>query len=106
MELSQQELKEYFENGYGIFSGTKVAWAKLRFTPQRARWVSTEQWHSEQKSGFDKEGYYCLEVPYSDDRELLMDILKHGTEVEVIAPVALRGSVRKLLESALAQYKS
>jgi len=106
IELSQNEFKEYFENGYGIFSGTKVAWAKLRFTPEQVRWVSTEQWHSEQKSGFDKDGYYCLEVPYSDDRELLMDILKHGTEVEVIAPVALRGSVRKLLESALAQYKS
>jgi predicted DNA-binding transcriptional regulator YafY len=106
IELSQHELKEYFEKGYGIFSGTKVAWAKLRFTPERARWVSTEQWHPEQKSRFDKEGYYSLEVPYSDDRELLMDILKHGTEVEVIAPKALRGSVRKLLESALAKYKT
>ncbi|MDO8369812.1 MAG: transcriptional regulator, partial [Candidatus Nitrotoga sp.] len=60
IELSQHELKEYFEKGYGIFSGTKVAWAKLRFTPERARWVSTEQWHPEQKCRFDKEGYYCL----------------------------------------------
>ncbi|BBJ22993.1 helix-turn-helix transcriptional regulator [Candidatus Nitrotoga sp. AM1P] len=105
IELPQPELQDYFKKGYGIFSGTKVAWAKLRFTPERARWVATEQWHPEQKSRFDKEGYYCLEVPYSDDRELLMDILKHGTEVEVITPKALRGSVSKLLESALAQYK-
>ncbi|MEO6422962.1 MAG: YafY family protein [Candidatus Nitrotoga sp.] len=106
IELSQHEFKEYFEKGYGIFSGTNVAWAKLRFTPQRARWVSTEQWHPEQRPCFDKDGYYCLEVPYSDDRELLMDILKHGTEVEVIAPVELRNNVRKLLESTLAQYKT
>jgi len=106
IELSQHELKEYFEKGYGIFSGTKVAWAKLRFTPERARWVSTEQWHPKQRSGFDKDGYYCLEVPYADDRELLMDILKHGTEVEVIAPMTLRGCVQKILESTLAQYKT
>lgn len=106
IELPQLELQEYFKKGYGIFSGTKVAWAKLRFTPERARWVSTEQWHPEQKSRFDKKGYYYLEVPYSDDRELLMDILKHGTEVEVVAPKALRNSVSKLLESALAQYKT
>ena len=105
LELSQNELKEYFKKGYGIFSGTKVIWAKLRFTPERARWVSTEQWHPQQRSCFDKDGYYCLEIPYSDDRELLMDILKHGTEIEVIAPVALRDSVQKLLESTLAQYK-
>ncbi|CAH1904938.1 putative DNA-binding transcriptional regulator YafY [Candidatus Nitrotoga sp. HW29] len=106
IELPQPELQKYFKKGYGIFSGTKVAWAKLRFTPERARWVSTEQWHPEQKSRFDKKGYYCLEVPYSDDRELLMDILKHGTEVEVMAPKALRNGVSKLLESALAQYKT
>ncbi|CAH1205842.1 putative DNA-binding transcriptional regulator YafY, contains an HTH and WYL domain [Candidatus Nitrotoga sp. BS] len=106
IELSQQEFKEYFEKGYGIFSGTKVAWAKLRFTPLRARWVATEQWHPEQRSCFDKDGYYCLEVPYSDDRELLMDILKHGTEVEVVAPVEMRNNVRKLLESTLVQYKT
>lgn len=106
IELSQHELKKYFNKGYGIFSGTKVAWAKLRFTPERARWVSTEQWHPEQKSRFDKDGYYCLKVPYSDDRELLMDILKHGTEVEVIAPVTLRANIQKLLESTLAQYKT
>ena len=105
-ELPQHKLKKYFEKGYGIFSGSKVAWAKLKFTPERARWVSTEQWHPEQKSRFDKAGYFYLEVPYSDDRELLMDILKHGTEVEVISPKALRNSVQQLLESALAQYKT
>lgn len=105
IELPQPELQEYFKKSYGIFSGTKIAWAKLRFTPERARWIYTEQWHLEQKSRFDKNGYYCLGIPYSDDRELLMDILKHGTEVEVMAPKALRGSIRKLLESALAKYK-
>ncbi len=106
LEISQNELKEYFESGYGIFSGTNVAWAKLRFTQERARWVSSEQWHPDQRSSYDHDGSYLLEVPYSDDRELLMDILKHGTDVEVIAPQALRNRVKKILESALAQYKT
>lgn len=106
IEVSQQKLKEYFEKGYGIFSGAKITWAKLRFTPERARWISTEQWHPEQRAVFDAAGNYCLEVPYSDDREILMDILKHGTEVEVLAPKALRTRARKSLESALAQYQT
>jgi predicted DNA-binding transcriptional regulator YafY len=104
VEMSQKKLKEYFEKGYGIFSGEKVTWAKLRFTPERARWVSAEQWHPEQRSGFDADGFYWLEVPYSDDRELLMDILKHGTEVKVLSPEALKTRVRKALASTLAQY--
>ena len=38
-----------------------------------------------------------LEVPYSDDRELLRDILKHGPDVEVLGPEALRARVREAL---------
>ena len=98
--------EEYFEKGYGIFSGAKITWAKLMFTPERARWVSTEQWHPEQRAAFDADGNYCLEVPYSDDLEILMDILKHGPGVEVLAPRALRTRVRKSLESALVQYQT
>lgn len=106
VEVSQAELKKYFEKGYGIFSGSKVTWAKLRFTPERARWVSTEQWHPEQRSSVDADGNYLLEVPYSDDRELLMDILKHGPDVQVLAPVSLKNRVRKSLQATLERYKT
>jgi predicted DNA-binding transcriptional regulator YafY len=34
-----------------------------------------------------------LEVPYSDDRELVRDILRQGSEVEVRAPPSLRTKV-------------
>jgi predicted DNA-binding transcriptional regulator YafY len=103
-EVSQKKLKEYFAKGYGIFSGENVTWAKLRFTPERARWVSTEEWHPDQRTSYDAEGNYLLEVPYSDDRELIMDILKHGADVEVLAPKALRNRVIQSLESTLVRY--
>lgn len=44
-----------------------------------------------------------LEVPYADDRELLMDILRHGDEVEIMGPVALR-KPREILNSAAGKY--
>jgi WYL domain len=44
--------------------------------------------------------------PYRDSRELIMDILRHGANVEVIAPETLRADVRRALEAALAQYKT
>jgi predicted DNA-binding transcriptional regulator YafY len=105
IDIPQNQLKEHFEKGYGIFSGEKVSWAKLMFTPERARWISMEQWHPEQRSGFNADGFYWLEVPYSDDRELLMDILKHGTEVKVLSPEALKSRIRNALEITLAQYQ-
>lgn len=103
-EVSQAKLKAMLESGYGIFSGKKVTWAKLRFTPERSRWVSSERWHPQQKGQFEQNGDYLLEVPYNDDRELLMDILRHGTEVEVIEPAQLRERVRLALQAALARY--
>ena len=44
-------------------------------------------------------------MPYFDDHELLMDILKYGAEVEVIAPEALRAAVDKAHETAASQYR-
>jgi len=86
--------------GYGIFGGSKVQWAKLRFTQERARWVAHEQWHPRQKGTQEADGSYVLEIPYADDRELLMDILKYGPDVEVVGPPNLRGRVKDLLRQA------
>jgi len=92
-DVDINELDKQLDSGYGIFSGANTKNALLKFTPHRARWVSREQWHAEQKAYFDGEGFYFLEIPYSHSAELLMDILKYGADVEVIKPMALRDQV-------------
>ena len=103
-EVAKSALKAHFEQGYGIFGGGKIQTAKLQFTAERARWVSNESWHPDQKSYFEKDGSYVLEVPYSDERELLMEILKHGDQVKVIAPAALKKQVIDTLKKAVQSY--
>jgi predicted DNA-binding transcriptional regulator YafY len=51
-----------------------------------------------------EDGSYELHIPYSDPRELVMDILKHGAEVEVIKPESLRQLLREQLRGALGRY--
>jgi predicted DNA-binding transcriptional regulator YafY len=102
--IPERDLDEVLASGYGIFSGRKTTWAKLRFTPERARWVASEEWHPQQKSRFEADGSYLLEVPFSDDRELVMDILRHGSHVAVLEPAGLRTAVRDQLAAALAHY--
>ena len=80
-------------SGYGIFGGPRVQWAKLRFAPARAPWVAHERWHAEQRGRLDDDGHYLLEVPFADPRELLMDVLRYGADVEVLAPPALARAV-------------
>lgn len=104
-ELPEETLDETLGAGYGIFSGRKVKWAKLRFTPERARWVCSEQWHPKQVGSYEADGSYVLEIPYSDYRELAMDVLKFGADVEVLAPQDLKTKVISELRQALERYE-
>lgn len=89
-DIPEKKLNEVLGSGYGIFSGKDVQWATLLFTPERARWVASERWHNQQKGKFLPDGSYELRIPYADDRELMMDILRHGAEVSVVEPQALK----------------
>lgn len=102
--VPEASLKRELASAYGIFAGVPVATAVLRFSAYRARWVADEIWHPEQRSRWLEDGRYELSIPYSRDTELVMDILKHGAEVEVIAPVDLREAVKKQLDRAGSQY--
>ena len=103
-DVSEKTLHRELAGGYGIFSGKADKRAKLRFSPRQARWVASENWHPKQSGQFEKGGYYLLEFPYSNDTELVMDILKYGSGVEVISPSTLRNAVKRQLKAAVSQY--
>ena len=93
-EVPEAELDAALASGYGIFSGKSVQWATLRFTPERARYVSLEEWHPKQRARWDKDGSYVLDVPYSSEKELAMDILRLAPDVEVVKPASLRTEIQ------------
>ncbi|MFQ5633718.1 MAG: helix-turn-helix transcriptional regulator [Gammaproteobacteria bacterium] len=104
-EITEHTLDETLGAGFGIFSGKNTQNAVLRFSPVRARWVARETWHSEQDGHFELDGAYLLTVPYSDPRELMMDIMKYGADVEVLAPASLRDMVGRELASSSELYR-
>ena len=101
IDIADGELDEALGSGYGIFAGRDVRWAGLRFTPERSRWVAAETWHPKQRGRFDAEGRWLLELPYADPRELVMDILRHVPEVEVLWPEELAADVRAKLVAGI-----
>lgn len=104
-EVDETTMAEHFQGGYGIFAGKAVHTAKLKFTAQRAQWVSQEVWHENQRSTWLDDGSYVLEVPYSNDQELLMDLLRHGNQVEVLGPPELRNAIHEILCGAAKKYQ-
>jgi predicted DNA-binding transcriptional regulator YafY len=101
VEIDDAELDVTLGAGYGIFAGREVQWATLRFSAERARWVAAERWHTRQHGRWDAEGRWVLSVPFADPRELVMDILRHVPEVEVIGPQELHDEVLRRLRTAL-----
>lgn len=101
-DVPLKQVEAEMDGGYGIYAGGKAQWAALVFEPAAAKWVSQEQWHSAQRSMWRADGRYELEVPFTDETELAMDILRHAGHVEVIRPASLAARVRQRLEAGLA----
>lgn len=103
-EVSDAKLDALFGPSYGIFSGGRIRWARLRFSTERARWVASEQWHPQQEGKPQADGSYLLRLPYVDHRELIMDVLKHGTHCEVLGPPSLRQAVAAEVGKMMGKY--
>jgi len=104
-KVGKKVLQEFYRTSYGIFAGKPKNKVVLKFSPQISKWVASEEWHPEQKSSFDKNGFYILEFPYSDERELTLDILRYGDDVEVKSPPSLRDKIKEKLKKAYQQYQ-
>jgi predicted DNA-binding transcriptional regulator YafY len=105
-DVDEAQLNAMLGAGYGIFSGDDVTWATLLFTPERARWVATERWHPKQQGQTLDDGSYQLQIPYSDDRELIMDILKYGSDCQVMAPEQLKQRVADEFRRGMQRYQA
>ena len=103
-EVADEILDRHFASGYGIFAGGDTQDAVLLFAGERARWVSREVWHPKQDGKLQLDGTYLLRFPYAEEPELVMDILKYGAEVQVLAPESLRAAVASKLRAAAALY--
>jgi predicted DNA-binding transcriptional regulator YafY len=104
-EVGDESLDRHFASGYGIFAGADTQEAVLLFNATRARWVSREAWHPKQDGKLQLDGTYLLKFPYAREPELVMDILKYGADVQVLAPESLRSAVAQQHAEAARLYQ-
>jgi predicted DNA-binding transcriptional regulator YafY len=104
-DIDLAALRKQLDGGYGIFGGVPKDWAELTFSAIRAGWVRHEVWHPQQHGILNSDGSYTLRLPYSDERELIGDILRHGPDVTVTAPFSLRRQVQEQIERMRGLYR-
>jgi predicted DNA-binding transcriptional regulator YafY len=103
-ELSAALLARELDSSYGIFPGAGDHTAVLKFNALAARWAAEEEWHPDARRALQPDGSALLKVPYHNDTELVMEVLRHGANCEVLSPPALRAAVAKAAAAAAAQY--
>ena len=103
-ELPMPEVDKALDQGYGIFGGAQLRWATLHFSAEAAQWVAQEEWHPQQQLKPQADGSLRMRIPYSDSTELVMDVLRHGPNVQVLSPPELVDEVRDQLQATLASY--
>lgn len=104
-DLPNEDLNNHLASSYGIFAGEPKNWATIIFSAKAARWVADEHWHSRQQGRFLADGRYELKLPYSNGRELLMDVLHYGADAVITEPLSLREQACTLLELARSNYQ-
>ena len=102
--VARTKLNEAIGKDFGIYGGQHRQWAKLHFSASQAPWVQSENWHVEQRGYLQEDGSYRLDVPYGNPKEIIMEIMKFGADVEVISPPALRQQVAERLQLAANKY--
>lgn len=104
-DVAMKQVEAEMDAGYGIYAGGTRQWAVLRFSPQAAPWISREEWHPEQEGRWLNDGSYEMKLPYVDETELVMDVLRQGEQAKVLAPPALVQAVRRRLQAGAQQYE-
>jgi len=89
------DIQKHMQSAFGIFKGKPKDIVTLRFSPWKACWIKGQVWHKNQKEKLLKDGSLELTFPVSSFAEIMMVVLSHGSDVEVVKPKALRTLIRE-----------
>jgi len=102
--IDNAALNAHFNDTYGIFGGKATHTATLRFDAYVAQEAAQKNWHPSQTQTWQGDTL-TVTLPYSDDRELIREILKYGEHIHVINPPNLRDKIRNRIVKMLEQYQ-
>jgi predicted DNA-binding transcriptional regulator YafY len=104
--FTSEQVRKYIRKTFGIFQGKQKESVCLCFSKDVSSWIAEQIWHPAQKISVKKDGRLCLTIPVADFREIKREILKYGSQVEVLSPKALRMEIIREIEKIKKIYSS
>lgn len=98
------ENRNYTEQSFGIFQGEPRYQAEILFCSTAAELVGNQRWHKDQQVTRVEEGL-LMQLPVSDDREIVMKILQYGSMARVVSPPELKNRVEEEIAAMAEAYR-
>ena len=100
------DVDELFATSFGIYlPGGKGQTITFRCSEREAKFLRDLPIHSSQEEVRKDGDSVIFSIFVCPDKNLIMEICKHGSRIEILSPAEVRDAVREELAKALAQYK-
>ena len=98
-------VEKEFRNAFGVLRDEPAEKVILEFTKQQGNYIKTFPLHESQRIVEETEDEVILEVCIHTTNDFIMELLKYGSEVEVLEPQSLIGIMKGKLEQMKRLYK-
>lgn len=100
------DVDELFATSFGIYlPGGKGQTITFRCSEREAKFLRDLPIHRSQEEVRKDGDNVIFSIFVCPDKNLIMEICKHGSRIEILSPAEVRDAVREELAKALAQYK-
>ena len=100
------DVDELFATSFGIYlPGGKGQTITFRCSEREAKFLRDLPLHSSQEEVRKEGDSVIFSIFVCPDKNLIMEICKHGSRIEILSPAEVRDAVREELKKALAQYE-
>ena len=101
------DVENYFQNCYGIVNDCSLTpqTIRLRIAAKQSNYVRDLPFHHSQKETERNDEFSIFEYRLIPTYDFLQEIMKYGSQIEVLSPVDFRNELSAMIEEALDAYQ-
>ena len=98
-------VEKEFQHAFGVETYQPVQKIVLEFSCQQGNYIKSFPLHESQRIVEENEDKVLLEITIHPTNDIIMELLKYGSEVKVVSPVFLQKEMKKSISAMTKLYK-
>lgn len=101
----QYNVEKEFKNAFGVETYSNVEKIVLEFSNQQGNYIKTFPLHESQRIVAENQNVVVIEINIHTTNDIIMELLKYGSDVKVISPTSLQNEIKKRVVEMYNLYK-